>query len=82
MSTPYAYECRDHGDFLDDFEFGNAPSETPCPECSLPSLRIYTSASIQFTYGKDDWHGPTLGERLAQQKQDFPTAEPVGDRWI
>lgn len=60
---------------------GTAPLREPC-ECGEDSPRDFSTAAIQFTYGKEDWHGPTLSERLAQQKIDSPTAEPVGQRWV
>jgi hypothetical protein len=42
--------------------------------------------SIGFTYGKQDFHGPTINERRRQQEQQATDAgikaEPVGNRWV
>lgn len=85
MATPYRYECTVHGSFLEHFPMGEALRHTMCPECGLQSPRDY-SAAIQFTYGKDEFHGPTLGERIEQQQKDCAAdgvrMEPVGNRWV
>lgn len=39
-----------------------------------------------FTHGKDNFHGPTIGERQRQQVNQAAAAgikaEPVGTRWV
>lgn len=85
MATPYAYECPKHGRFVAQYPMGEAPRMSLCPHHADDAWlcpRDYSAGTIQFTYGKEDWHGPTLNERLAQQKIDAPTAEPVGTRWV
>ena len=51
-----------------------------CFKCHVGSLRF------GFTYGKEDFHGPTIKERQAKQVADAAkggiVAEPVGTRWI
>lgn len=51
-----------------------------CFACKVSTIRL------QFTYGKEDFHGPTLGERIEEQervlKEDNVEAEPVGTRWV
>jgi hypothetical protein len=41
---------------------------------------------LGFTYGKEDFHGPTIKERQQKQVADAKingiNAEPVGSRWI
>ena len=44
------------------------------------------SVNLGFTYGKEDFHGPTVRERQQQQVADAAkngvNAEPVGSRWV
>jgi hypothetical protein len=51
-----------------------------CFACKVGRVRL------QFTYGREDFHGPTLGERIDQQLKDAKEggvdAEPVGTRWV
>lgn len=43
------------------------PDDThPCFACKAAYWRSKGSAPVQFTYGKDDFHGPTIRERLAE----------------
>jgi hypothetical protein len=51
-----------------------------CFSCHLRGIRI------GFTYGKDNFHGPTIGERqrqtVEQAKINGYNPEPVGNRWV
>lgn len=42
--------------------------------------------TLKFTYGKEDFHGPTINERIEEQericREDGVDAEPVGSRWV
>jgi cytochrome c5 len=44
------------------------------------------TVQMKFTYGKDDFHGPTIRERQEQTVADAKingyNAEPVGTRWV
>jgi len=44
------------------------------------------SVSIGFTYGKEDFHGPTVSERqkkiVTEAESKGIQAEPVGTRWV
>lgn len=96
--TPYPYVCpnpecpyslekgEDRYEYV--FEMGTAPKEWHfCEECgSGPLKRVYDTAKLQFSYGRDQFHGPTLKERqekqLAECARDGVKAEPVGTRWV
>lgn len=51
-----------------------------CFKCHIKGIRI------GFTYGKADFHGPTVRERQLKQEADAAAggikAEPVGSRWV
>ena len=51
-----------------------------CFKCHVKSIRL------GFTHGKEDFHGPTLGERQRQQVAEAAkngiNAAPVGARWV
>ena len=51
-----------------------------CFKCHVKSIRM------GFTYGKEEFHGPTVRERQQQQvkqaKDAGINAEPVGTRWV
>lgn len=51
-----------------------------CFACKVSTVRL------TYTYGREDFHGPTLGERIEQQWKDVKEggvdAEPVGPRWV
>lgn len=51
-----------------------------CFKCHIKDVRL------GFTYGKEDFHGPTVRERQIKQVADAKAgginAEPVGSRWI
>lgn len=83
--TPYTFECPTHGAFEDFFTMGEAPREAACPDCFTFSPRVF-GAVIKFTYGKQDFHGPTIGERHEQHMKECAAAgikaEPVGTRWV
>jgi len=42
--------------------------------------------NLGFTYGKEDFHGPTVRERAQKQVEEASangiTAEPIGTRWV
>ncbi len=60
--------------------FDVKPRRTTCFKCHVRSIRL------GFTYGKDDFHGPTIRERQRQIEESNAAAgnsiEPVGRRWI
>lgn len=51
-----------------------------CFKCHIGTI------NLGFTYGKEDFHGPTVRERQVKQVADAKaggiTAEPIGSRWI
>jgi cytochrome c5 len=51
-----------------------------CFKCHIGTV------NLGFTYGKEDFHGPTIKERQEKQVADAKingiNAEPVGSRWI
>lgn len=51
-----------------------------CFRCHIKEVRI------GFTYGKEDFHGPTVAERQRKTVEDAKingyNAEPVGNRWV
>lgn len=80
--TPYTYELPDGTQFVQHFPMGEAPREMG------DAKRVY-DAALQFTYGKENFHGPTVGERLEADKKEWAnagiTAAPAdsnGKRWI
>ena len=51
-----------------------------CFKCHIRGIRW------GFTYGKEDFHGPTVVERQREQMRQAESAgikaEPVGTRWV
>ena len=51
-----------------------------CFRCHVRTIRL------GFTYGQEDFHGPTIRERqektVADAKVNGYNAEPVGNRWV
>ena len=51
-----------------------------CFGCHVKTIRL------GFTYGRDDFHGPTIRERQEQTVRDAKingyNPEPVGTRWV
>ena len=51
-----------------------------CFKCHIQGIRF------GFTYGKEDFHGPTIKERQDKQVADAIAGglnpEPIGSRWI
>lgn len=51
-----------------------------CFKCHVRGIRL------GFSYGKDDFHGPTIRERQREQERQAEAAgikaEPVGSRWV
>ena len=51
-----------------------------CFKCHIKTIRL------GFTYGQEDFHGPTVRERqektVADAKINGYNAEPVGSRWV
>jgi hypothetical protein len=51
-----------------------------CFACHVKSIRL------GFTYGKENFHGDTIGERQRKTVEDARingyNAEPVGTRWV
>ncbi len=51
-----------------------------CFKCHLQTV------NLGFTYGKEDFHGPTVVERQREQMRQAESAgikaEPVGTRWV
>lgn len=73
------YECTECGMKVL-FEEGFRPRRTTCFRCHVKSIRL------GFSYGKENFHGDTIGERQRQQIADAAasgmTIEPVGKRWV
>lgn len=71
--------CCDH--CLNTFEAEELPRRGEvCFKCHVKTIRL------GFTYGKEDFHGPTIRERQAKTVADAKingyNAEPVGSRWV
>ena len=51
-----------------------------CFGCHVKTIRL------GFTYGQEDFHGPTIRERQAKTVEDAKingyNAEPIGSRWV
>lgn len=51
-----------------------------CFKCHIKGVQI------GFTYGKSDFHGPTVRERQARQVEQAAKngvdAQPIGNRWV
>lgn len=65
----------------DTFEADETPRRgSICFKCHIQTV------SLRFTYGKDDFHGPTIRERIAETEADALangiTAEPVSQGWF
>jgi hypothetical protein len=70
--------CTECGDT---FDFDELPRRGPvCFRCHLRGIRI------GFTYGKADFHGPTIRERQRKIEADNAAVgnsiAPVGKRWV
>ena len=64
-----------------DFEVEELPRRgSVCFGCHIKTIRL------GFTYGQEDFHGPTIRERQQQIVQDAKingyNPEPVGTRWV
>ena len=75
MGTSHCLECYNV------FEFDEMPKRGQiCFKCHLRGIRL------GFTYGKADFHGPTIRERQDKQVADAKIngydIEPVGPRWV
>lgn len=59
---------------------GDPPKRTSCYKHHLKSMRL------GFTWGKEQFHGPTIREQQAKQVADAAEAgreiRPVGQRWV
>jgi hypothetical protein len=55
----------------------------PVPACFACKVG---SISLGFTWGREDFHGPTIRERQREQErvcaEEGVKAEPVGTRWV
>ena len=63
------------------FEAEELPRRGPvCFGCHVKTVRL------GFTYGQEDFHGPTIKERQEKTVRDAKingyNAEPVGSRWV
>jgi hypothetical protein len=60
--------------------FDVKPKRSECFKCHLDGI------SLGFTYGKEDFHGPTIRERqqemVAGAERTGTKIEPVGKRWV
>lgn len=81
----YVFRCRRCGALKDlsrPVDRRNDP--VTCSHCETePMERLFgQGVSWQYTYGRDDFHGPTVNERREEQLRLTPNAEPVGQRWV
>jgi hypothetical protein len=76
----YSYVTADGYVHTESYPMGEAPKRV-CLEDGRIADRLY-DAKFTFAYGREDFHGPTINERREQQLIDYPTAEPVGQRWV
>lgn len=83
----YTYQCDEHGPFDVYSSMAATQPQESCPHGNIEHLapKVLCGA-IQFTYGAEDFHGPTIGERFERQVADCAADgkgyEPVGQRWI
>jgi hypothetical protein len=66
---------------LTEFEADELPRRgSYCFKCHIRSI------NLGFTYGQEDFHGPTVRERAKEQERLAAEAgikaEPVGKRWV
>lgn len=83
----YTYLCDDHGPFDEYHSMSTTTPQWACPHGDIEHLAPKVlSGALQFTYGREDFHGPTIGERFKQQIKDCEADgkgyEPVGQRWV
>ena len=60
--------------------FDVKPRRTECFKCHIAGVRL------GFTYGKEDFHGPTVRERQKQHESEMAANgidfAPVGRKWV
>lgn len=76
----YEYERADGSRFDHEFPFGEAPRE-------FDGGRMVMGGHLQFTYGKDAFHGASIKELQERQvsearRNGVKNLEPVGPRWV
>lgn len=58
-------------------------SDETCGPCLSPEAQAraerYRSVAMQFTYGKATFHGPTIGETMAENKKHWEREGLTGD---
>lgn len=76
MTTSLCIDC------LETFK-GDKYLPQRCPTCFKRHIK---TVGLKFTYGKEDFHGPTIRERIVQTEADALangiTAEPVGGKYF
>ena len=75
----YGYRCPSDGDFELDSPMSDTKLQTPCPECGHLSPKVM-SGHLQFTYGKANFHGPTINENLEELRKGWELDGFTGDR--
>lgn len=71
----YLHRCSKCGNEQNDLRGMTDPAPVvKCSECNLDMPQVM-KASFQFTYGKENFHGPTIGERATHQ---IETARAAG----
>lgn len=81
----YAYECPKCGRTKHDLRPMSESDYRPnCPFCETVQMDKLLGGSFQFTWGREDFHGPTVRERqerqIAEAKSMGIEAVPVGYR--
>ena len=72
-----SYSCTQCDTYVNDTVQRRGPI---CFKCHIRTI------NLGFTYGKEQFHGPTIGEQQRKTVEDARingyTAEPVGTRWV
>lgn len=76
MAT-YDYECQDcSARFEVEHPMSEKPTVLHCGD--TPALRVL-NGMLRFTYGKESFHGPTIGEQMEDNKKHWEREGLVGD---
>lgn len=63
-------------------------SRHSCKKCDTVFARKVRSVGIKYTYGREQFHGPTIKEQNEQQWKEWEKQgiaddiSPVGERWV
>lgn len=83
----YSYRCNRCGHTRDVVRpMADSAAITICDHCEKGPMDKLFSASFHYAYGREQFHGPTIGERQEEQFRVARAAgiepEPAGARWV